>query len=1526
MELTSLKFVVDTSDLKNAATEIERLGTAVNKLNKPLQEASTASKKLNKEQESVVESSSKVESATRKNVSVLERQQMILEFMTQGFSKGQSSQLAYAKAAGALTGEIEQLGKVLQTQRTLMGTDPFDKSLGALQALKNEYTVIKEVQRLYNAELGLSKSQMEDLAREKLRLIEKFKIEGATLKDIKAGLKELNAAYIQNATAENDIVKSIKTRQKAIQDAGKAQEYVNKEFERVNRLTSENGDITSATNNKLIAMENALKRTGMSAEEQARKLSIYREQLLSVQKAAGNRQVDYLSRALGPQITDIAVGLATGQSPMMVLLQQGGQLRDQFALAGVAGKEMGNMLVTATKSMVVSIKDTGAAIGSALISGLASAGNSATNFIGKITGVNALVDVYKQKLAAGGEENFKFIGTLQRIGTGFSILAGVGIAGAIAGLIAFGVALREVMQQESEANRTAALYGGRLGLTQNKILELSAAYAGSRENIGTFIAAINEAARSGDISSASLEKVTKAAVTLEKVGGQSVKETIKQFSDLGEKPTETLIKLTKQTGLVNVEILKNVQALELQGKKSQAAALAQEEYAKALEGVATTIRKDMGWVESFFDTIASAAKRMWNAILNVGRKGTLDEQLNKAVDKMKELQSAGGLNTGRRDRMVEAQAKVITGILEQIEAENELGKVKKKNSDEASALGRKAQIKSSEEVPKDNLLANLEAQQKNMMKELDSSASLLTRENATYYSLGLKDLSTYLSDEISLIRTNTENKIAVNEWYLGELDKAQKQQIDVVNKTFSAAKNGKTFEEIVELERKRKVAIENTTEAYNRIREGVLSANEVLSNKSAEQQTKAFEALGAELRTVREGTREFVRSQDDLIERRRIQLEQQNSLLMLSGADLERVKAQIQAEQSHVAKLSELQAAADRAALALSRLTLSGLSPDDPKYQNAVDAVKKAQENLEIARGKSREAIVKAGIDAEMSYYQQRYAELRKGITDSIVTALFEGGKSGSKKLRDVIVAELKRPITVMVNALVDVTMNKLIGGGSKGGSFAESIVGSFLQKQVGSIMVGGSTLAATGSAFLTGLQAGMTGTSTAAAQAAYTAAGQQGVSSGLAYGQAAAPFAGAAGGMLANKVISQDYEISKTMTTLQNVATVAAAFIPGLGPLVALGVGAISGLANRAFGMKAKQITGEGIIGVLTTQGADVKAFTDWFQKGGWFRSNKSGRNYSAVSQSLQEYLDLSLKGLSASTRAYANVLGIDAKEIDTVQKSIELQLKGLSAEERQKKIDEALGGFGDELAKKIGFESFDALQKLGEQVLKERYDLETQLLTLQGNTTELRRREREQIYETNRALFDQVKAMEDQKEASEKLAAASRSVVDEINRLRGVSTSKSGLESQFAILTAQARAGDMEALAKLPEITKGLEQMAAGSAVSAADVVLARARLAQSLQDTLGYTGGMPASPTATIASVSSLASISSGTSNVSVSANSSNQELLNALVTEIQGLRAEVRSDVSHNAKTAKILERANQDGETLSVSATIDGGVV
>lgn len=59
---------------------------------------------------------------------------------------------------------------------------------------------------------------------------------------------------------------------------------------------------------------------------------------------------------------------------------------------------------------------------------------------------------------------------------------------------------------------------------------------------------------------------------------------------------------------------------------------------------------------------------------------------------------------------------------------------------------------------------------------------------------------------------------------------------------------------------------------------------------------------------------------------------------------------------------------------------------------------------------------------------------------------------------------------------------------------------------------------------------------------------------------------------------------------------------------------------------------------------------------------------------------------------------------------------------------------------------------------ILAERQRLETELLTLQGNTAELRARERAQLDDSNRALYDQIRALEDQKAAAETAAEAAR------------------------------------------------------------------------------------------------------------------------------------------------------------------------
>lgn len=61
--------------------------------------------------------------------------------------------------------------------------------------------------------------------------------------------------------------------------------------------------------------------------------------------AKTSRELQFALRGLPAQFTDIATSLASGQTPLLVLLQQGGQLKDMFGGLGPAVKALGGYIV-----------------------------------------------------------------------------------------------------------------------------------------------------------------------------------------------------------------------------------------------------------------------------------------------------------------------------------------------------------------------------------------------------------------------------------------------------------------------------------------------------------------------------------------------------------------------------------------------------------------------------------------------------------------------------------------------------------------------------------------------------------------------------------------------------------------------------------------------------------------------------------------------------------------------------------------------------------------------------------------------------------------------------------------------------------------------------------------------------------------------------------------------------------------------------------------------------------------------------
>ena len=196
-----------------------------------------------------------------------------------------------------------------------------------------------------------------------------------------------------------------------------------------------------------------------------------------------------------------------------------------------------------------------------------------------------------------------------------------------------------------------------------------------------------------------------------------------------------------------------------------------------------------------------------------------------------------------------------------------------------------------------------------------------------------------------------------------------------------------------------------------------------------------------------------------------------------------------------------------------------------------------------------------------------------------------------------------------------------------------------------------------------------------------------------------------------------------------------------------------------------------------------------------------------------------------------------------------------------------------------------------------------------------------------TYAALMGLAPAFAELTQTMEQLGSA---VGDEVQRLRGLlttdsSTSLAALQAQFATGTAMARAGDSDALARLPELSQAIEAAAVLQAVTAADVALMRGQLAASLSETLGVLGlkvpafevGTNYVPRTMLAQIHEGEAIVPRAYNPAAGGTAPGSEALalrvEALVTELQGLRAEVRSGVTHSAKTARILDRVARDGD-------------
>lgn len=242
------------------------------------------------------------------------------------------------------------------------------------------------------------------------------------------------------------------------------------------------------------------------------------------------------------------------------------------------------------------------------------------------------------------------------------------LAGAAAGVL--GVAYYQGTKEADAYGKSIIMTGNAAGTSVGQLAEMAQALDGKGFTEGAAAAALAEVASTGRVAAGSIQLVSEAALRTEREAGVAIGNTVKEFVELGKSPVEASLKLTETHRYLTAEIYQQIKALADQGREADAARLAQETYANALMERTGQMQERLGLLQRAWRGIKDGAKEAWDAMLNIGREKTLEDQLAAAQQALdaKLADSPGVMERGTHaahvKRLQDAVYRLQGGILE----------------------------------------------------------------------------------------------------------------------------------------------------------------------------------------------------------------------------------------------------------------------------------------------------------------------------------------------------------------------------------------------------------------------------------------------------------------------------------------------------------------------------------------------------------------------------------------------------------------------------------------------------------------------------------------------------------------------------------------------------------------------------------------------------------------------------------------------------------------------------------------------
>lgn len=445
---------------------------------------------------------------------------------------------------------------------------------------------------------------------------------------------------------------------------------------------------------------------------------------------------------LPAQLSDIAVQLAGGQNPFLILLQQGSQIKDSFGGIGPTFDAFGAKI----KGLF-----TGGSGLADLAAGTMAVGESAEaagEGLGAMAeGANTAADASKNATEAAG--------ALKTATEGVGISMGLVVAGVVAAaavLAALIVAYKQGSDEATAYNTALALTGNTAGTSVEELGRLAKAVSEVQGTVHEAAATLALLAGSTKIPVESFEAIAVAAANLEDATGKAAKETVAEFAKIAADPVQAVLKLNESMNFLTVGIYNQIKALQESGRIQDAATIGTNAYADAINSRTPKITENLGAIERAWKNLGDAAKTAWDTALGIGRQGPAGPDLTALKQRLAYQTSILGTEGEGSDTKG-----LIDDLTKQIAAVENLTKAKQ---DAARAEGdtQKAQQQSiTDQVQLDKLRTETQSKEEKRTKELTAYQELVARRRVQAEKLNNKELLISAEQQAKDI-ANIENK------------------------------------------------------------------------------------------------------------------------------------------------------------------------------------------------------------------------------------------------------------------------------------------------------------------------------------------------------------------------------------------------------------------------------------------------------------------------------------------------------------------------------------------------------------------------------------------------------------------------------------------------------------------------------------------------------------------------------------------------------------------------------------------------